>query len=42
MELILPVQSTKKTNKTAKMEADVITVNFFGALDNRHRHKTLS
>ena len=29
MELILPVQFTKKTNKTAKMDADIITVNNF-------------
>ena len=29
MELILPVQFTKKINKTAKMDADIITVNNF-------------
>ena len=31
MELVLPIQFTKSTNKTAKMTADLITVNnFFG------------
>ena len=31
MELVLPIQFTKSTNKTAKMAADLITVNnFFG------------
>ena len=31
MELVLPIQFTKSTNKTAKMSADLITVNnFFG------------
>ena len=31
MELILPIQFTKKTSKTAQMDGDLITVNnFFG------------
>ena len=35
MELVLPIQITKNTTKTAQLDADMITVNnFFGSLDN--------
>ena len=32
MELVLPIQITKNTTKTAQLDADMITVNIFSAL----------